>query len=1066
MVCALAIGGYYYNRINEEIRIAVEKKIAAHYTGLSVALGSARLVKGKGIELRGLSIALPGAEGPRGELAYVDEIFAHCDPTIQRLIQEQLEVENVTIRRLKIHATQLPDGTWTVDRLFPPPKLSRNSPIVSIEDATVELFDPLKNPASTCTLRDVNLTLTPQTGEKGAGPFIAQEGDAAQISPPQSIKGRFAGDHFGGGEFTGLLERSGAFSIRGTVENLDISPEMRQSLPGSLSRPLEPLGALRASANVDFQVDRGPDADKPLAFAVVSRLWDGRVEDYRLPYPLTDVRATARFDNEAMQIDELTARCGQGALRLNARRHGFAPESPVVLRASARRLMLDRKLIDALPDPLRSSWSKYQPKGTIDAELQLSFDGRTWTPEASIECLDVGFTYFKFPYRLEHAAGTIRFRDNRLSANLQAWAGEQPIRIEGVIDNPGPDFIGGIDVTAEGPVPLDDRLVSALNPKGQKVVRAFHARGSVALTGRFERTADGTVRRRAVVRLHDCSIKHERFPYPIDRITGVLDMDGDRWSFRELEGRNDSGYITCQGGWTKQGQVGRLWLDFHGTDVPLEDELRDALAPGTRRIWNDFRPRGTVDHLAVGLRFDTHSNKTSVDIQARKWDERQNVEGRALSVEPVFFPYSLERLTGTLRYRDGVVEMDRIRGQHAQARFGTDGRVEVFPNKGWRVRLENFFAERLRTDRELTGAMPESLGKAVAKMNLTGPIGLHGAVEMSGTGRAGDPLAAAWHLDCDMEDVTFGCGVRLDHIFGGVQLAGTSHGDVLRARGRLHVDSMIHRGIQLTDVRGPLWLDNSRVLLGAWAEPGQGGATNRAGEGTGPERLTARVVGGTLAGDMAVSLAGDGRYDVQATLAEGGLARIMAEAARRSPRVTGKAFANVRLTGNCQGTHTLRGGGSVALRNADIYELPVMIALLKILRVQSPDRTAFTTSDVKFRIQGDHVYLDRIDLDGDAISLKGNGEMSLDRTINLDFYTQVGRDEWSLPIVRPLLGEASRQFMLIRVHGTLDAPRTEREMLPGLNETLQQLFPEEITGPAPGGRTSPIGTLGRMRLGR
>ena len=90
----------------------------------------------------------------------------------------------------------------------------------------------------------------------------------------------------------------------------------------------------------------------------------------------------------------------------------------------------------------------------------------------------------------------------------------------------------------------------------------------------------------------------------------------------------------------------------------------------------------------------------------------------------------------------------------------------------------------------------------------------------------------------------------------------------------------------------------------------------------------------------------------------------------------------------------------------------------------------------------DSIYLDRLDFHGDAITLKGTGEMDWQRHINLQFYTMVGRDEVQVPILRPLLGEASRQLMLIQVGGTLDAPEPTRQAFPGLNETLQQIFPE------------------------
>jgi hypothetical protein len=119
------------------------------------------------------------------------------------------------------------------------------------------------------------------------------------------------------------------------------------------------------------------------------------------------------------------------------------------------------------------------------------------------------------------------------------------------------------------------------------------------------------------------------------------------------------------------------------------------------------------------------------------------------------------------------------------------------------------------------------------------------------------------------------------------------------------------------------------------------------------------------------------------------------------------------------------------------------------LSVKEPDTTAFTTADIDYRVQGDVIYMDHITLNGDLISLKGRGEMNLERQINLYFYSLVGRHDLHVPIVTPALGLASRQILLIHAGGTLDQPEVSRKAFPGINDTLQQMFPEVVNEPAP-----------------
>ncbi|KKK56735.1 hypothetical protein LCGC14_3061560 [marine sediment metagenome] len=75
----------------------------------------------------------------------------------------------------------------------------------------------------------------------------------------------------------------------------------------------------------------------------------------------------------------------------------------------------------------------------------------------------------------------------------------------------------------------------------------------------------------------------------------------------------------------------------------------------------------------------------------------------------------------------------------------------------------------------------------------------------------------------------------------------------------------------------------------------------------------------------------------------------------------GKIMATVDLRGSGRSINALAGQGNIRLRKADIYELPLMISLLKILSIRQPDATAFSKSDIDFRIEGNHIYFDRID---------------------------------------------------------------------------------------------------------
>ena len=86
---------------------------------------------------------------------------------------------------------------------------------------------------------------------------------------------------------------------------------------------------------------------------------------------------------------------------------------------------------------------------------------------------------------------------------------------------------------------------------------------------------------------------------------------------------------------------------------------------------------------------------------------------------------------------------------------------------------------------------------------------------------------------------------------------------------------------------------------------------------------------------------------------------------------------------------------------------------------------------VDYRIEGEHIYFDRINFHGDAISLRGKGEMNFQSQIGLTFYATVGRGELDLPVIKQVFSGAAQQIMLIHVDGTLQNPQTRKEALPG-----------------------------------
>ena len=188
------------------------------------------------------------------------------------------------------------------------PISASHPPEVTIENGAIEIIDPPKTPASTLALRDVNMALD-CPAQDGCQPVPGGEQPAPTV---RRFRGRWPATVFAASNFEGWLDvQTAACSFRGKAEGVEISPELRDSLPEPLATKLSPLGDLRGQADLAFQVDYDPAAAVPLRFDVSGQLARGRIDDPRLPQALTDIRAAVRLNNAGYAIDDLTARSGR-----------------------------------------------------------------------------------------------------------------------------------------------------------------------------------------------------------------------------------------------------------------------------------------------------------------------------------------------------------------------------------------------------------------------------------------------------------------------------------------------------------------------------------------------------------------------------------------------------------------------------------------------------------------------------------------------------------------------------------------------------------------------------------
>ena len=1055
LACFVALAGaaglgYLRLLVQDQLPHQIETRINRHLagSGLSVSLGSAVWQEGQGLSVRDVVVRF-GGSGEVTELAAIEQVFVRSSFRLTDLLQGWPQIDELLIQGLAARVAQDETGNWNIQQVVD--RLSRwerpASPMqvdfpVRLRDSSLQVD---ATPGGLCQpfqLADIRLDYrripVPNAGERVMDRITGQFGSS--VSGPVRFDLNIRPD-------------DRIWDAAATLHRLEFAESIRHTLacwfPGQAELIQQTVGRISVQASARGRLGELEIPEFRLA---------GQVEalqcfSARLPHPVHHGEIEFSADNERLQITRARCGFGYGQLSGSCELRDWQRQGEWLIDIEAGNVELTERMLPWLSEKLQSAWHQFQPGGVIDGTFRFVFRDGHWQRTIRSTVSGGTVSYFRFPYRLNGCEATISMDDHVLTLQGTAIEAQQTVRYQAEIVNPGPDWTGWFEGKCDGKIPINEKMLQAfdVNPGLAATLRRFHSTGHVSGKGRIERrTPDQPAEMRHEVRIHQANLCYDAFPYPFYNVNGTVIVERDRTRFHDISGMNNNGEVVCNGSWTRAGD---LDLVFSGKTIPLDLELKQAVPAGVQQIWDELRPAGMVDQVYLALRWNRQMVRPYIDLLAEvgspesfaEIGSRESRGGGTVSFNPVSFPWELRQVTGRFRYHGNQIDIEHLSGMHGRTSVNFRG-AGTWDQEQWSIRLTDLVASNIAVDRELLDAMPESLAEGIEAVRLDGLMSVRGTVELGGrhkpvVGRryvdTTDPATGfrlAWNVDIGIGQGSLWLGLPLQGVNGVVSLQGQCLDDQLFTRGDLSIDSLMYGDVQVTRVTGPVLADNDRIAMGSLARSPSGTPT--------PRSVSAELFGGQVLGDAQINLAGDCNFVVQAKLAEGDLQQMAEECSGVRHDIGGRADAALRLYGNTTGTHSIEGSGFVKLVDARLYRQPVILALFNVLRIQEPDRTAFDAGQIGFTVHGEDIELDRIELNGNAISLIGSGHANLEQEIDLDFYTVIGRNRFTIPLITELFQFGSQQILWIEVDGTLDNPHTTNNVLPGLNDSLRALFPE------------------------
>lgn len=1069
------------------VRHQVLAKLHQEFIGASVSLDSARLRLLGGIAVRELRMARRD-ELDRGDFLYVPSAVIYHDK--EHLLDGTLALRKIELDQPCVRIVRERNGRINLTGLLRPPDLNIRVPTILIRRGTIVIEDQRDSgPNVLLEIKDVNLTVV----NDPLSTLVIEGGGQTDALGAVQIHARF---HRPTDATSAVLE----------LPEVPVGSALMQRLAGFCPDFVRHIRELTGTAHLQATLIYRPGAAEPWSYDCRCELKEGTWQHENLPVPLRHIEAKLRCINGRIPHAELSAQAGSATsqappatVKVDLDNLVWPKKPPrcvedVVSRLEAKveHLPITSNFFEHLPPACQKIHLTYNPAGPVSlAYTYRRPDAEHWEKHWTIQPEGMTAEFIDFRYPLEGVTGRITLdmasdRDDSIRVDLTGRGANRPVTVRGRIQGDGASEVDLL-IAAED-VPVDHQLLSALPQKSRDLARTFlpsrsrelglpeHPLELVQSAGLanikvFVRRARGqeTFANRYLIGLHDASLKYDLFPYPLEKVRGVLDIQPDHWECRDFYGSHKGGEIrvnacsfrvdagearaVVRAGGQAAPPVGAarraaplvrlgspdlpgdsippesrrpqhecVQVAIRGKDILLDPEFEQALSPpevpgraALRNAWSMLALRGRLSFESVVI--DRPDQPQDIDVA---------VEITGCAMEPDFFRYPMTDLSAKVRYKQGLVHVKDVSARHRDCRLGlSEAKILLKPQGGFTAWFTDIRGDDLLPDDEFLRALHPALRRGLEPLQLAKPLDVKTSLlVLDAPAVPGEPMKIWWEGGAYLKKQVFQAGVEISDVDG-----------VIWCRGH-------HNGRQFESIKGNAVFQRASIL----GQPFTGlqGRIEVAAET--PDILSlydlkANLFGGIIGGEARFAFASPLRYEVKLDAL-----RIQLEQFGRhnelSPdaRLQGLARASLYLKGEGTDLNGLRGDGRVEVPHGKMYRLPLLLGLLKAFGLRMPDQTAFEEARMVFDIEGPQMRVHNLDLYGSAISLRGQGTLNLNGSnLNLDFTTHWGRMPQILPPGLSDISQAvSDQLFKIKLRGKISAPRFEKELIPGVVEPIKK----------------------------
>ncbi len=387
---------------------------------------------------------------------------------------------------------------------------------------------------------------------------------------------------------------------------------------------------------------------------------------------------------------------------------------------------------------LQKFFNQYQPYGQVDIDIDASGNLNRLNEimlSGKVNCKDVAFCNYKFPYTIEHLVGQIDFTQNSVELNnLNGKHGDVELFFNGRCRDFGPNRKYQIRITSDN-VALKHDLYNVLSTTQKKSWSAFSPTGFVAIDYRLSQHSQTDREKILTVEPRGAEAVYRNFPYPLKNLTGQLFFERGNVILSDVVSQVNECKITLNGKVATGSTNNPVYdMSVEVNNIPLDSTLEAALPETQRNLYNRIHPSGLADGWIKITGQGSEPATFTADLSFKK-----------ASLKSDQFSSPVSDISADAVFTPDLITVKSFSGRYGESMVSLAG--QVWPDQEhqefcYRLSL-NF--EQVRLNDDLFNFMPESLKKIVTELKPQGKLNISADLNKE---NLTDPLDYRITIDC------------------------------------------------------------------------------------------------------------------------------------------------------------------------------------------------------------------------------------------------------------------------------------------------------------------------------